>query len=166
MNPLATEPFTISRTMDASRDRVWNAFTNPEAMQHWWGPKGFAVTFQRMDFRPGGTYHYRLRSPDGKDLWGKFEYLEISKPARLVWFNMFSDPQGGTTQHPLNPDWPTRMRTVVTFVEKDGKTVVTVQWTPIDASAAERETFEKGRSSMNQGWSGTFEQLEAYLKSK
>jgi uncharacterized protein YndB with AHSA1/START domain len=52
----------------------------------------------------------------------------------------------------------------VTFEEQGGKTKVTVQWTPVDASTeVERKTFEDGRGSMQQGWTGTFEQLELYL---
>ncbi len=159
----ATEPFVISRTLDASRDRVWSAFTNPDALLRWWGPKGFAVTYQKMELRPGGTYHYCLRGPDGKDVWGKFDFQEIDAPEKLVLIDMFSDQKGGITRHPLSPDWPLKMRTTISFTEKAGKTTVTVSWLPIDATDAELQTFEKGRSSMDQGWSGTFEQLDAYL---
>jgi uncharacterized protein YndB with AHSA1/START domain len=52
----------------------------------------------------------------------------------------------------------------VTFEEQGRKTKVTVQWVPVDASTdIERRTFDEGRDSMKQGWSGTFEQLESYL---
>ncbi|MBI3597425.1 MAG: SRPBCC domain-containing protein [Nitrospirae bacterium] len=47
--------FVISRTFDAPRDLVWKAFTDPERMKHWWGPKGFTVRVAKMDFRPGGV---------------------------------------------------------------------------------------------------------------
>jgi len=61
-------------------------------------------------------------------------------------------------------DWPREMLTRVTFDELSGKTRVTVQWTPVDTSTEiERKTFEDGRGSMQQGWTGTFEQLELYL---
>ena len=49
--------FDISRTFDAPRDLVWKAFTEPERMKQWWGPKGFTVIASNMDLRPGGTYH-------------------------------------------------------------------------------------------------------------
>jgi len=159
-----TAPFTITRVVDAPRDKVWRAWTEVEHLRQWWGPKGFAVTHCKVDLRPGGLMHYCLRMPDGGEMWGKFVYREIAKPERLVWINSFSDKEGGTTVHPMSADWPREMHTKVTFEDLGGKTRVTVQWTPVDASSEiERKTFEQGRDSMKQGWSGTFEQLESYL---
>jgi len=157
-------PFVISRVFDAPRDKVWKAWTEVERLKQWWGPKGFVVTHCKVDLRPGGIMHYCLRTPDGNEMWGKFAYREIVKPERLVWINSFSDKEGGTTVHPMSPDWPREMLTKVTFEEQGGKTKVTVQWTPVDASTeVERKTFEDGRGSMQQGWTGTFEQFEQYL---
>jgi uncharacterized protein YndB with AHSA1/START domain len=159
-----TAPFVISRVLDAPRDRVWKAWTEAEHLKHWWGPKGFTVTSLKIDLRPGGTMLYCLRMPDGKEMWGKFAYREIVKPERLVWINSFSDKDGGTTVHPMSPNWPREMHTQVSFEDLGAKTKVTVQWTPVDGSTEiERKTFEEGRGSMNQGWSGTFEQLAVHL---
>ena len=158
------KPFEISRVFDAPRDRVWQAWTEVERLKQWWGPKGFVVTHCTLDLRPGGKGHYCLRAPDGSQMWGRFVYREIVKPERLVWINSFSDKDGGTTVHPMSPDWPREMLTKVTFEAQGGKTRVTVQWVPVDASTdIERKTFDEGRDSMKQGWSGTFEQLESYL---
>jgi len=159
-----TAPFIISRVLDARRDKVWKAWTEPEHLEKWWGPKGFVVTHCKVDLRPGGIMHYCLRSPDGSDMWGRFVFREIVRPERLVWINSFSDEKGGITRHPMMLDWPREMLTRVTFEELGGKTRVTVQWTPVDTSTEiERKTFEDGRGSMQQGWNGTFEQLELYL---
>jgi uncharacterized protein YndB with AHSA1/START domain len=159
-----TAPFVITRVLDASRDKVWRAWTEVEHLKHWWGPKGFTVSHCKLDLRPGGLMHYCLRTPEGNEIWGKFVYREIVKPERLVWINSFSDKDGGTTVHPMNPGWPREMHTLVTFVEQGGKTKVTVQWTPVEGSSeTERKTFDEGRDSMKMGWSGTFEQFEAYL---
>ena len=59
---------------DAPRELVWKCFTDPERMKHWWGPKGFKVIASKMDLRPGGTYHYGMKAPDGMPMWGKFVY--------------------------------------------------------------------------------------------
>jgi len=159
-----TAPFTITRVVDAPRDKVWRAWTEVERLRQWWGPKGFAVTHCKVDLRPGGIMHFCLRMPDGGEMWGKFVYREIVKPERLVWLHSFSDKDGGTTVHPMSPDWPREMLTKVTFEEQGRKTRVTVQSVPVDASTAiERKTFDEGRDSMKQGWTGTFEQLESYL---
>ena len=60
----------------------------------------------KMDLRPGGTYHYGMRTPDGKEMWGRFVYREIIPPERIVFVNSFSDPEGGITRHPMAPTWP------------------------------------------------------------
>ena len=95
----------------------------------------------------------------------KATYGEIVKPERISWTQSFSDKDGGTTTHPMAPTWPKEMRTTVLF-EAQGpkKTKITVQWLPADGSSdAELKTFEDGRAGMNQGWSGTFEQLNEFL---
>lgn len=159
------EPFVISREFDKPRDLVFAAFSDPERMRHWWGPKGAKVIVSKMDFRPGGTYHYGLEYGGGK-MWGKFAYGEIERPSRIDLVSSFSDENAGVTRHPMAPEWPLQMHSTFTFEEAGAsRTKVTIAWAPIDPSAAEREAFEKGRGSMQQGWSGTFEQLEAYLAS-
>ena len=85
----------ITRVFNAPRDGVWKAFTDPERMKHWWGPKGFTVRVAKMDFRPGGVYYYCLQSPDGHDMWGKFVYREMVTPERIVLVNSFSDRKEG-----------------------------------------------------------------------
>ena len=159
-----TAPFTITRVVDAPRDKVWKVWTEVEHLRHWWGPKGFAVTHCTVDLRPGGIMHYCLRMPDGGEMWGKFVFREIAKPERLVWINSFSDKDGGTTVHPMMADWPREMLTTVSFEMLGGKTRITVQWVPVDAATdIERKTFDEGRDSMKQDWTGTFEQIESYL---
>ena len=161
----ATNPdFVISRVLDAPRDLVWKVFTDPAHMRHWWGPKGFTVAVSKMDLRPGGTYHYCLKSPDGSPMWGKFVFREIAAPERMVFISSFSDEAGGTTRHPMAPTWPLEMLSTFAFEEQPGgKTKLTIRWAPYNATEEERKTFDAGRGSMQQGWSGTLEQLEAYL---
>jgi uncharacterized protein YndB with AHSA1/START domain len=159
----AEREFLISRTFDAPRELVWKAFTNPERIKHWWGPKGFTVRVSKMDFRPGGTYHYCLRSPNGNGMWGKFVYREIAAPERIVLVSSFSDEAGGTTRHPMHLTWPLEMLSTFTFAEHDGRTTLTVRWVPINPTAEERKTFDEGRESMRQGWTGTLDQLAGYL---
>ncbi len=155
--------FIISRVLDAPRELVWKVWTECERLKHWWGPKGFTVSFCKNDLRPGGTFHYCLRSPDGQDIWGKFAYREIVKLERLVFINSFSDEKGGTTHHPMSPTWPLEMLSTITFADQEGRTKVTVQWVPFNATEEEIKTFEAGRDSMQQGWTGTFDQLTEYL---
>jgi uncharacterized protein YndB with AHSA1/START domain len=116
-----------------------------------------------MDLRPNGVYHYCLRAPDGNDLWGKWVLREIAAPERLVWINSFSDEAGNVTRHPMSPSWPLEMLSTLTLAEDQGRTTLTVRWAPHAATEAERKTFEAGHASMQQGWTGTLDQLAGYL---
>ena len=156
--------FVIKRTFNSPVERVWKAWTDPDQLIQWWGPKGFTtVTAKIGDLKPGGTFHYCLRSPQGQEMWGRFVYREIVPNERLVYLNSFSDPEGGISRHPLHKDWPLQLLSTITFVERDGKTTVTIRWIPYEATEKERETFEQGKDSMQGGWTGTLDQLEAYL---
>lgn len=160
---LAGRPFVIARRFDAPRESVWRAWTERARLMEWFGPKGFKMPAAKIDFRPDGTFHYCLEAPNGDEMWGKFVYREIVAPEQIVFVSFFSDEDGGLTRHPLSPNWPLEILSTVTLAERDGRTTVTVQWIPLNATDAERETFEAGRASMEQGWSGTMDQLADYL---
>jgi uncharacterized protein YndB with AHSA1/START domain len=156
--------FVISRLFDAPRELVWRAFTEPERMKEWWGPKGSTIVAAKMDFRIGGTYHGAMRGPDGRVMWAKFVYRDIVAPELLVWVHSFSDEAGGLTRHPLSPTWPLEILTTVTFEDAPGgKTKLTLCWSPLHATAEEQNTFDAAHDGMRGGWGGTFERLDAYL---
>lgn len=161
---LLAKPFVISREFAASRDLMWQAWTEREHFARWFGPKGIKVTLAQFDLRPGGMNHYSMTTPDGRVMWGRAVYREIVSPTKLMWINSFSDQAGGITPHPFSKDpWPLQLLTTVTFAEQAGKTTVTIHWVPFDATDAERATFEAGRDSMKMGWTGTLDQLATYL---
>jgi len=158
------QPFVVSRTFDAPRDRVWKAWTDREQLLQWFGPKGFTMTTAKLEFRPGGSFHYCLCSPDGKEMWGKFVYRVIEAPGRIVLINSFSDAQGGITRHPFSATWPLEMLSTTTLSDEGGKTKVTLEWSPLNPTDVERKAFEGAHESMKQGWAGTFDQLAEFLK--
>ena len=159
----STREFVITRVFDAPRELVWKAWTERERLMQWFGPKGFAMSTAKMDFRPGGSFHYCLRSPEGKEMWGKFVYCEIVAPERIVLVNSFSDASGGLTRHPMSPTWPLEMLSTTTFAVQGDKTLLTIRWKPLNATEEERKTFDGAHGGMQQGWTGTFEQLAEYL---
>lgn len=158
------DEFVISRVFDAPRELVWKAWTERDRLMQWFGPKGYTMTAAKLDLRPGGLFLYCLRTPDGKDLWGKFIYRQIMPPRRIVFVNSFSDAEGGLTRHPFSPVWPREMLSTTTLAEHQGRTTVTVRWNPIDATPDERKAFDTSHGSMRMGWGGTFDNLAAYLK--
>jgi Activator of Hsp90 ATPase homolog 1-like protein len=83
-NRSATEPekgeFVISRVFDAPRELVFKAQSESERLERWWWAKGFTTRVIKLDFRPGGVFHYSMRTPDDHEMWGKFVYREIVAP--------------------------------------------------------------------------------------
>lgn len=105
----------FERTFDAPREKVWQAFTDPELVPRWWGPHGTTTTVAEMDVRAGGTWRFVSSAPDREDIEFFGEYLEVSPPELLRWTFMFDvegmGPQGGPETFRLE--------------EIDGKTKVT-----------------------------------------
>lgn len=161
---VSTNEFVISHVCDAPRERVWRAWTEREQLMRWFGPLGYKMQDARLDLHPGGIFHYSLLSPEGMKMWGKWTFREIVAPRRMVTVSSFSDEQGGVTRHPLSADWPLETLSTATFEEKDGKTTITIHWTPLYATNRELKAFDAAHADMQKGWSGTFEQLDAYLK--
>ncbi|MBX3114497.1 MAG: SRPBCC domain-containing protein [Fimbriimonadaceae bacterium] len=156
--------FTITRIFNAPQDLMFKLWSDPNHLDKWFGPSGSRITQSKMEARPGGFYHYRLEMPDGMEVWGRFQYQELSPNDRLIWIASFSDENGGITRHPMAPDWPAEMMTIVTFQpENEGKTRVTVSTIPHNSSQLETDTFIKAMDSLDKGWGGTLDRLEEYI---
>ncbi|WP_425147544.1 SRPBCC family protein [Deinococcus sp.] len=165
MTTEAPTVFTTSRTFDAPRELVWRVWTQPQHLARWMSPAGMTQLGSSLDLRPGGVFHYGLRTPDGQELWGKWVFGEIVPPELLEFIQAFSDAAGGLDRNPMAAEWPLETLSTVTFSEADGKTTVTLSSKPVNASEGERQTFAGAFDSMTQGWGGTFDKLTAYLAS-
>lgn len=160
---MATPEFKISRTFDAPLALVWDVYSQEQHLRHWWGPKGFEWVSGRLDFRPGGIFHYGMRAPNGHMMWGKFNYREIVPLRKIVFTNSFSDEAGMTTRAPFAANFPLEVLNTILFSEKDGRTTLDMTGAPINASADEIAFFESMFPSMQQGFTGTLDQLASYL---
>lgn len=153
----------FNRTFDASREDVWNAFTQPEHLKHWWGTPGSRVEIAHHELKPGGLFHYCMKFPDGRAMWARFIYREIIAPERLVWLNGFSDEHGGLTRNPWMPRLPLEMLNTVTLAEQDRKTLLTITVVPFNASDQEARVFAGGINGMKMGYGTSFKVLADYL---
>jgi uncharacterized protein YndB with AHSA1/START domain len=161
-----TEDFIITRTFAASRTLVWKAWTDPKALEQWWGPKGATIRVINFDFRPGGVFHYAMAYQPGRDIFGRFVYRDIAAPERMVWASAFSDADGGIADAPfpqLQGKWPPEVLNHMTLIEQGGKTTLTLRGAPLNASEEARKMFASMHESMRGGFGGTFEKLDAYL---
>ena len=83
----ANREIVISRILDAPRDLVWEAWTNPQHVANWWGPNGFTTTVEAMDVRAGGIWKHVMHGPDGVDYPNCCVFTEVLKPERIVFTN-------------------------------------------------------------------------------
>ena len=95
-NDTADRELIIARTLDAPVELVWEVFTNPDHIKHWWGPTGFTNTISKMDVKPGGVWEFVMHGPDGTDYKNKSIYKELVKPKKIV-FEHVSGPKFLTT---------------------------------------------------------------------
>lgn len=155
--------FTITRTFAAPRERVFACFTDPARMERWFSGGGATIEFVHADLRPGGYTHIRFTQPDGVTYHGRYEYLEVEPVSRIVYLNAFADADANLVHHPMAPDWPLQLLTTITLEERDDATELTLTWVPYEASDAEERVFADNLESCRQGWTGTFDGLDAYL---
>ena len=156
--------FVMSRVFDAPRALLWQCFTDPERMKHWWGPKGFTVLSSKMDLRVGGSYHYGMKAPNGSSHVGPVQIPRNRAAGEAGLRQFVFGRTGGITRHPGSATWPLYMLSTFTFEDAPGaKTKFTVTWRTLDATDEEQKTFDAMHDSMTQGWAGTMDQLAAYL---
>ena len=153
------EELLITRTFDAPRERVWKAWTTPECVMRWWGPKEFTAPFARIDLRVGGRYLYCMRSPDGEDFWSTGVYREIVEPSRIVATDSFSDEKGNivpASRYGMSGDWPRELLVTITFEDQGGRTRLTLRHSGIPAGQMREQT--------KAGWETSFDKLAQVLE--
>jgi uncharacterized protein YndB with AHSA1/START domain len=148
-NPTKRE-LVITRIIDAPRDLVFKAWTEPKHMAQWWGPKGFTNPVCEMDVRPGGTLRIVMRAPDGVEYPMTGVFREIVTPERLVFTTVAEDQEGNPHLEGL---------TIVTFAEHDGKTTLTVQTSAVGLTPESARMLE----GMEAGWTQSLERLAEYV---
>ena len=155
------EELIITREFNAPRELVWKAWTEPEQLKKWWGPKGFTSPFSRIDLRVGGKYLHCMRAPDGKDYWSTGVYQEVVPPKRLVATDSFADENGNVvsaTYYGFGSEFPREMQVIVTLEEEEeGKTTLTLKHAGI------KNLNETHLDNMEQGWNESLDKLAEYL---
>lgn len=137
----------ITRVYDASIQDVWDAWTDPDQVAKWWGPRGFTLTTHSKDLRPGGVWHYTMHGPDGVDYPNKTMYHEVIPCEKLVY------------DHGGYDDRPPLFRVTVLFSEVAGKTqmVMTSTCPSAEEAAAMRQFIKEA------GGNATWDRLAEYV---
>lgn len=153
----AQPELTITRVLDAPRDLVFRVWTRPEHLVRWWGPSGFTLPQCKMDLRPGGAFHYIMRSgeegcsgshPPNTEHRLRGVFREIKPPERLVFTWAWEDENGQLGHETL---------VTVTMVEQGAKTKLTLHQAVFESVTS--------RDAHNAGWSESMLRLAAYVES-
>lgn len=142
----ADRTLTIVRNFDAPRELVFKAWSQPEQVVRWWGPKGFTTPSCRMDVRPGGSYRTVMRSPEGKEHVMRGSYREVVPPGRLVMTFAWEDADGRTGHETM---------VEVLFEDVAGGTRLTFRHGAFETVAARDQHLE--------GWTRFMESLADHL---
>jgi uncharacterized protein YndB with AHSA1/START domain len=150
---------TITRVFDAPKELVFKAWTEPEQIKKWWGPKGFSAPVIKVNLKKGGKYLYAMKDEKGKVYWTGGEYLEVDAPRRLVVTDYFADEKGNKVdpvKYGIPKDFPKESTVTVKFDEEKGKTKLSIIY-DLPVAAAARDAMKKSR--MDEGWNSSLDKL-------
>jgi uncharacterized protein YndB with AHSA1/START domain len=148
----------IIRTFNAPHERIWQAWTEPEQLMRWWGPKDFTAPFCKNDLRVGGSYLYCMHAPDGQNYWSTGRYRKLVAPSLLVCTDSFADENGrvvAAAHYGMAGDWPLELLITVTFENEAGQTRMTLRHAGLPAG----EMFDLCAA----GWNESFDKLATHL---
>jgi uncharacterized protein YndB with AHSA1/START domain len=149
--PTSDRELVLTRIIDAPREKVFRAWTDPELLKQWFAPLPYTTPVAELDVRPGGANLVVMRDPDGNDLPNRGVYLEVVENERLVFTDAYT--------RAWEPSERPFMTVVLTFEDEGGRTRYTARarhWT-----AADRETHEK--MGFHEGWGQCTDQLAALV---
>ncbi|MDX1993194.1 MAG: SRPBCC domain-containing protein [bacterium] len=154
-----TKDLTIERMFDAPPELVWKAWTEPEHIMRWWGPKDFTSPACTVDLRVGGKYLFCMESPEGQQFWSTGTYQEIVPQQRLVYTDSFSDREGNivpATYYGMSEDFPLQQLVTITFEAQGDRTKMTLT----------HRDFPVGNDAemAEQGWNESLDKLAASLR--
>jgi len=139
----------VTRTFDAPRSLVFQAWTTPKYLQRWMlGPEGWSMPICEIDLRPGGAWHFVWRKTDGMEMEMRGVYKEVKPPERMVSTESWGGP------------WPETVNTLV-LTETDGITTMTLTILYVSKEARD----EALKTGMTKGMELSFQRLEKVLAS-
>lgn len=137
----------VSRIFDAPRALVFKAWTEPEHLARWWGPAGFTTPVCEMDLRPGGSYRFQMRSPDGIESRWHGVCREIVEPERIVWTCTIDSADGKRIS--------SETLLTVTLEDQQGRTKLTLHQAIFESAAIQE--------AHRNGWNAAIERLANHL---
>ncbi|PHQ59664.1 MAG: activator of HSP90 ATPase [Maribacter sp.] len=145
-NHVKNRTITLKRTFDAPLKLVWQAWTQPEHIAHWWGPKGMNLKIVEHDFKVGGKWKYTMEMPNGNEFISEGEYLEIVALQKIISTANFKPMTSGVEIQAL-------------FEENGDKTDFTFNV----VHQTEEYRIQQEKMGIMNGWGSVFDRLETLV---
>jgi len=137
----------LTRELDAPRELVFKAMTDPTLVSRWWGPRKYRTVVDELDARPGGKWRMHNIGADGSDHAFRGEFREVTPPERIVWTFEYEPLPGHIS-----------VETMV-LAERDGRTLLTVR----DQFSSKEDLDGMVNSGMESGARESYERLDEVL---
>jgi len=131
----------LRRVVHAARPTVFAAFTDPEVVAQWWGPRGFTIPSLDFEPRAGGRYRIEMQPPEGEAFYVSGEFRAVDPPARLSFSFAWEDPDPDDVENVAE----------LSFRDAEGSTEITLSQGPFKT--------EERRALHHDGWSDSFDKL-------
>jgi uncharacterized protein YndB with AHSA1/START domain len=145
----------LERVLDAPRELVWKAWTDPERLKTWWAPRPYQTPEVEMDLRPGGIFYTRMTGPDGFDSRGTGCFLEVVEGEKIAWTSALGP--GYRPQDVDAEDCGGFPMTAIITLEDNGDGRTRYKAVALHRNEADRETHEK--MGFHEGWGTCADQL-------
>jgi uncharacterized protein YndB with AHSA1/START domain len=117
---IASKKIHVVREFNAPIEKVWKAWTDPDILEKWWGPKPWVAKTKSMDFKVGGAWLYAMEGPEGQKHWSYVKFTAIEPGRRFAANALFSDENGNAAPGAPVGYWDNK------FVAAGNKTKVVV----------------------------------------
>lgn len=155
--------FSFTYEFNAPKALVFNAFSTAEALNEWWGPAETVNSTIKLDFKPGGIFHFKM-DYQGHASYGRFLFGQINPYDLLEFSNAFADENANVIKAPFEVNLPLEIFYRLTFTENNGKTTLFMTGEPLNDSDDEIAGFNSIADSMQEGFGATFDKLVVYLE--
>jgi uncharacterized protein YndB with AHSA1/START domain len=144
----------FTRIFDAPRELVFETYSTCEHLMKWWGPREWPLDYCKIDFRPGGSWHYCMKGPNpGDESWGIAYYKEITEPEKIIYNDNFSDKDGT-----VNSEMPS-FDTILTFTSTGNRTELKM----VSKVGSKEEVDKLVGMGLIEGFTETLDRLEELL---
>jgi len=144
----------ITHLFDAPIGEVFDAWTDPEKLRHWYAPDGCTIVYKSIEVKQGGKFHYHIHHPLHGGAWVMGTYVEISSPEKLA-FTIRITNENGDIINASSAQWPGEILTTVTFESIGSQTKATIH-----EAVSEEEARKTGAYA---GWIMMFNKLNRLL---